>query len=228
MKGGVEMGASTGQETINPDLRIGGLLHKAARWHLLGRLFECPTATWRDDVSRLASEVGDAELQGASTAAVVTATERQYHSVFGPGGPASPREVSYYEAVELGSLMSELAGYYEAFGYRPAIAEPPDHVAVETGFVAYLMFKQAYALSAGDHEHATATSEAAERFRVGHLARMATPLAAQLAQSDIPYLVRASALLVSRAGTPPPSRRLPVFQPAGVDDSDDELECGSA
>lgn len=220
------MATSTVHHVTSEMRRVYELLNEAARWHLLARLFECPTATWRRDVEKLVSEVADADLQGAALAALATATDRQYYSVFGPGGPASAREVSYHESVELGSLMSELAACYAAFGYTPSAGEPPDHVAVETGFVAYLRFKQAYALSAGGDEHAVAASEAAERFRVDHLARMAAPLAAVLAGSDIPYLIRASTLLTSRAGPPPSGRQLPVFQPSAEDVDDAEFECG--
>jgi len=206
------------------DPRVHELLHDAARWRLLGRLFDCPTADWLHDVATLAGEVDDAGLRGAAEAALVTATEGQYHSVFGPGGPAPPREVSYHDTLELGSLMSELAGYYDAFGYRPATGEPPDHVAVEAGFLAYLRFKEAYALAIGDAERASTTAQAAERFRTDHLAMSAASLAAVLADSEIDYLVQASALLALRAGDPPRRTRLPVIQEA-VEDDGSEFAC---
>ena len=204
--------------------RVHELLRDAARWRLLGRLFECPSEEWRRDIATLAREVDDGELRAAADAAVVTATEGQYHSVFGPGGPAPPREVSYHDTLELGSLMSELAGYYDAFGYHPATSEPPDHVAVEVGFVAYLRFKEAYAVAAGDAEHAATTAQAAERFRLDHLAMYAAPLASVLADSEIDYLVHASGLLASRAGDPPRRTRLPVIQNP-VEDSGREFPC---
>lgn len=207
--------------------RVHELLNDAARWRLLGRLFECPTADWRRDVATLAAEVNDAALRGAAEAALVTATEGQYHSVFGPGGPAPPREASYHDTLELGSLMSELAGYYDAFGYRPATSEPLDHVAVEAGFVAYLRFKEAYALAGGDAEHASTTAQAAERFRTDHLAMSAASLAAVLADSEIDYLVQASTLLAVRAGDPPPRTRLPVLGDP-VDDNGSEFPCCDA
>jgi nitrate reductase assembly molybdenum cofactor insertion protein NarJ len=135
-----------------------------------------------------------------------------------------PREVSYHDTLELGSLMSELAGYYDAFGYYPATSEPPDHVAVEVGFVAYLRFKEAYAVAAGDAEHAAMTAQAAVRFRADHLAMLAAPLAAVLADSDIDYLVQASGLLAGCVGDRPSRTRLPVFQEP-VDESGGEFPC---
>lgn len=200
------------------------LLRDAAWWRLLGRLFECPDDEWRRDIAMLAAEVDDAALRAAAEAALVTATEGQYHSVFGPGGPAPPREVSYHDTLELGSLMSELAGYYDGFGYHPTTREAPDHVAVEAGFLAYLRFKEAYAVASGDAEHTATTAHAAERFRVDHLAMYAVPLAAVLADSEIDYLVQAGGLLASRAGDPPRRTRLPVIQ-STVDNGGSEFPC---
>lgn len=225
---GLQVAGDTGSGSALSDRRVLSLMRDAARWRLLGRMFECPTGAWRQDVARLVDEVADPDLQGAALAALVTGTEGQYHSVFGPGGPAPPREVSYRDTLELGSVMSELTGYYNAFGYNPTTSEPPDHVAVEAGFVGYLCLKEAHALAAGDTEHAAATAEAATRFRADHLALLARPLAALLAESDIPYLYRAASLLSARAGEPQPRSRLTVLQSAVESDDEDEFGCGDA
>jgi nitrate reductase assembly molybdenum cofactor insertion protein NarJ len=202
------------------------LLRDAAHWRLLGLLFEPPGGAWRRDLSLLAREVDDAALGAAAEAALASATEGLYYSVFGPGGPAPPREVSYHESLELGSLMSELAGYYTAFGYRPADSEAPDHVAVEVGFVAYLRLKEAYAAAAGDAEQAGAARQAAERFRTDHLAMFAAVLAARLTESEIDYLVQASKLLVASAGDQPQRARLPVLHEP-IDDGSEFPCCDS-
>jgi nitrate reductase assembly molybdenum cofactor insertion protein NarJ len=207
------------------DSRVYALLREAAEWRLLGRLFDCPDEPWRQDVAALARETDDDVLRRAAAAALDAATHGQYHSVFGPGGPAPPREASYQQTVELGSLMSELAAYYEAFHYRPATCEAPDHVAVEAGFVAYLRLKQAYAAAAGDAEHEATTAEAVDRFRSTHLAVIATPLAAALADSGVEYLVQASRLLVKRAGHRPQSARLHVLHDPGEND-ESRFACG--
>jgi nitrate reductase assembly molybdenum cofactor insertion protein NarJ len=153
------------------------------------------------------------------------ATEGQYHSIFGPGGPAPPREASYRESLELGSLMSEIAVYYDAFGYTTAGAEPPDHIAVEAGFIAYLTLKQAYALACENPEHAELAAIGASRFRADHLAYIAEPMAALLAGSNVQYLARAARALATRVGLPPRSSRLPMAQPASSDE--DPINCGS-
>ena len=208
---------------VAPQLRE--RLHDAATWRLLGRLFECPDATWQAEIDALARELANEDLLAAVSAAAGVATEGQYHSTFGVGGPAPPREASYHETVELGSLMSELAVFYEVFGYRPQLAEPLDHVAVEAGFVAYLKFKQAYAEARGDHVQAGAAARAASRFITDHLAMLAAPLAEVLATSHLDYLARASQALAARAGPRPATTRLPMLRTITADDEGSDFEC---
>ena len=208
------------------DRRIVELLREAAVWRVLGRLFECPTDDWRADVAALALELDADEVRAAVDAVDEMATPGQYYSVFGPGGPAPPREASYHESLELGSLMSELAGYYDAFAYAPQTAETPDHVAVEVGFVSYLKFKEAYALALGDQEHATVAADAAAHFIADHLSRVAMPLADILSTSHLDYLARASRLLAAQVGPKPPSLLLPMLPSTQDDDDAGEFECG--
>jgi len=206
------------------DTSLTPLLQDAASWRLLGRLFECPSDAWRSDLIALAAEVSDAELAAAAAAALDESSEGLYHSVFGPGGPAPPREVSYRDSVELGSVMSSVTGYYAAFGYQPSLVESPDHVAVETGFLAFLRMKQAFALMEGDSTHVEVTVQAAEAFRVDHLAVSAERLAAILADAPATYLQTASRVLAQRVGPRPGPKMLPVIQPP-IDDDGGLFEC---
>ena len=208
------------------DAGVRDLVRDAAEWRLMGRLFECPSNVWHADLASLARELDDASLRAAAKQARTEATEGLFHSVFGPGGPAPPREVSYHDSLELGTLMSALTSCYDAFGYAPATIETPDHVAVEVGFVAYLRLKEAYALTTGDQERAAMTRRAAARFTTDHLSMMAEPLAALLAGSGIEYLAHASVLLAARVGPKPKSKRLPVLQADPLDDeSGSEFAC---
>ncbi len=196
-------------------------LLEAAEWRLLGLLFEPPSPAWREQVRALMSETASAPLRAAAQAALEEARENLFHTVFGPGGSAPAREVSCTHAVELGSLMAELTAYYDAFGYRPAIAEPPDHVAVEVGFIAYLRLKEAYALACEDPERAQLTAEAADRFLRQHLRVLAGPLASALRSSGIGYLELAGQELMRRAGAEATvaCAALPVV--------DDAFDCGA-
>jgi hypothetical protein len=199
------------------DDRVTKLLKEAAEWRLLGRLLERPSPEWLDDVERLRREMPE----GASTNAALAAreaSEGEYHFVFGPGGPAPPREASYHASVELGGLLAAIEGDYAAFAYQPVVDEPADHVAVETGFIAYLRLKEAYALASGDHEAAGIAQRVASRFIAEHLAVIAHPLAGLLAESGIDYLARTAALVAARTGPKPRGRQLPVIQPNRTDD----------
>jgi len=179
------------------------LLKEAAEWRLIGLLFECPEDGWREQVTALAAGTTDARLQEAA-AACGEATAGLYHTTFGPGGPAAVREVSHREGVLPGPTLAELYTLYEAFAYKPAISEPPDHVAVETGFVAYLRFKEAYARLLGDREKEEICANASRTFIDEHLTALAHPLADALAESGITYLALAGEALRSRVGPPPP------------------------
>lgn len=207
---------SAGTTSVDPVLV--DLLGNAASWRLLGRLFECPSPACRADVEVLSREVRDPALVDAARAAIEEATEGLYHSVFGPGGPAPPREVSYHDSLELGSVMSSLTGYYQAFGYAPAVDESPDHVAVETGFIAFLRMKQAFAAMAGDTARADTAASAADAFRVRHLAVFAGRFGSLLADAPARYLQSAGRALAERVGRRPGPKVLPVIQPNAEDD----------
>lgn len=189
------------------------LLRQAAEWRLISLLFDCPVGDWRAQIAALAGEVADADLRDAVQSAQTEAAEGLYHSLFGPGGPAPPREISYRNWVQPGYLLAELKSYYDAFAYLPATPEVPDHVAVETGFIGYLSLKEAFALSNGEPEKASLAAAAAQRFRAEHLAWLAGPLAQELAASGVTYLSRAAAALQQRVGPAPetPSLTLPIL-----------------
>jgi nitrate reductase assembly molybdenum cofactor insertion protein NarJ len=179
------------------------LLRQAAEWRLIALLFEPPGDAWRGEVRSLGESQSDELLREAAELAQQEATPELYHSTFGPGGPVSPREVAYHKLVLPGAMVSEIEGYYVAFGYTPCGDEPPDHLAVEAGFIAYLRLKEAYALNRGEPEPAAVAAEASQRFMVEHLAVMARPLAAALADSPVRYLTLAAESLRRRIGATP-------------------------
>lgn len=190
---------------------VSAALKDAAVWRLLGLLFECPGPEWMDQVVALGSDAAEPGLRKAVPAARQEAAPELYHSTFGPGGPAAPREVSYQRGVLPGALLADLRAAYAAFAYQPTIEEPPDHIAVETGFVAYLHLKRAYALTDGDQTAADLCADVADRFAREHLARIAEPLARALECSGITYLAEAAEVLRARVGPPPAERSLEVL-----------------
>ena len=212
-------------DQLKLDESMATLLREAAEWRMLNLLFDCPGPQWREQIQALAPEVADPVLRTAAEIAIDEASEGDYHSIFGPGGPAPAREVSYHETIQLGYLISELNSYYEAFSYHPATGEALDHVAVEAGFVGYLRLKEAFGISGGSFESASLAAEAAREFVSDHLSRIAQPLAKSLAASGVKYLALAGEALLARTGPP---RTLPVIQslapPAACVDS--TFDCG--
>ena len=213
---------------MKPDAVLGKhelhLAREAAEWRLLSLLFECPTPEWRKQVSGLVKDIADEELRSAALSALEEASEGLFHHTFGPGGPAPPREATYHQTVQLGYLMSEIQAYYNAFAFHPVTDEPPDHVAVETAFIAYLRVKETYALACGSEEQAATAAESAEHFIREHLANVAEPFAGHLAVSEIPYLAKAGAVLLRRVGPMPKAvSPLPILQ---EDQHSSEWACG--
>jgi nitrate reductase assembly molybdenum cofactor insertion protein NarJ len=187
---------------------------EAARWHLLGVLFERPRPRWRTELSALAGEVADPALRAAAEL-VRAGTEGAYLAALGPGGACSPREVAYCGLRDPGWVLADLARYYRAFGYGPRAEDPLDHVAVEVGFVAYLHLKEALARDGGDDDAAAVTAAARAGFVSEHLAVMAGPLARRLGASGAGHLAAAADLLAARV---PAS---PVAEGAGAGPTDD-------
>lgn len=183
-------------------------LDAAARWRLLGLLFERPSPGWADEVRALAAEVRHPALAVAADLAG-SASEGPYLRLLGPGGAASPREAGHAGFADPGWILADLARHYEAFGFAPRVEDPLDHVAVETAFVAYLHLKEAAAAAAGDGEAAQRTARVREAFTATHLATIATPLARRLAAVDGSHLAAAAAVLASWV----PAREVPPAAP---------------
>ena len=204
------------------------LLSQAAEWRLISLLFDCPSEEWRHQVADLAAPISDKKLKRAAKAAQKEATEGLFHSIFGPGGPAPGREVSYRGWVQPGYMLSELSSFYDAFSYKPKTNEVPDHVAVETGFVAYLRLKEAFAVESADPESAAITADASRAFIDEHLSKYAEQMSKILSVSGIEYLSLAGEALYKRVGRDKDKgkqRFLPVLDKDVVED---DMECGLA
>jgi hypothetical protein len=182
---------------------VAATLEQAARWHLLGRLFERPHGSWWADVGALRESCGDQGLLAAAHEARL-ALEGDYLAALGPGGLVSPREVAHRPLADPGALLAELQAIYAAFAYVPATLadEPPDHVAVEAAFVAFLRLKQAYAQARGDADRAELCARAAAQFENDHLRVLSGPLARRLADGPR-HLALAAQALRDRLGTLP-------------------------
>jgi hypothetical protein len=187
---------------------------EAARWRLLGLLLERPRAGWREEVAALAHEVRDAPLASVADAARAE-REGRYLALLGPGAPVSPREVAYRGLADPGWVLADLRRFYDAFAYRPRVEDPIDHVAVEAGFVAYLLLKEEAARAGGDETGARTTRAGREAFVHAHLAPMAGPLARALAACGDSALAAAAALLAARVPAGDAPAPAPDADPCG-------------
>ena len=169
----------------------------ASEWRLLGLLFERPRAGWLSELRSLAAP-GIGERLVESVAGAANATEGDYLAALGPGGLTSPREIAYLPMADPGKVLADLAVRYDAFGYRPRSEDPDDHVAIEVGFVAYLLMKEAYALEAGQDEQAEICRGAREEMLVDHLTTLSGGLLRGLTGSSSTHLSIAATELVSR------------------------------
>ena len=201
------------------------LLQEATEWQLISLLFDCPVGDWQENVKNLAEEITDPQLTKAAKFAKTQAGEGLHHSIFGPGGPAPAREVTYRSWVQPGYLLAELSAFYKAFWYQPNTPETPDHIAVETGFMAYLKLKEAFANECGDTENAEITAKAAKTFNDEHLAKFTEQLAKSLASSGIDYLELASNALLKRVGKDKDKKIRQILPVLGEED-DSFFECG--
>jgi nitrate reductase assembly molybdenum cofactor insertion protein NarJ len=125
-------------------------------------------------------------------------------------------------------MLSELSSFYDAFSFKPITNEVPDHVAVETGFVAYLRMKEAFALDSCDTESAEITAEAAKTFVSEHLSKYAEQMSKILNSSGIEYLSLAGAALFKRAGRDQDKKNQRFLPVVEIDEEESEFECGLA
>jgi nitrate reductase assembly molybdenum cofactor insertion protein NarJ len=89
--------------------------------------------------------------------------------------------------------LADLAGFYRAFGVEQHL-ERPDHVSTELEFLHLVSYKIAWALVAGDEEHAETCRLAEAGFLRDHVLRWLPGLVARVAVlgADGPYRVAAA------------------------------------
>jgi nitrate reductase assembly molybdenum cofactor insertion protein NarJ len=188
--------------TLNPGQESRRAMADALNWRLIGLLLERPRSGWIEEAEALAAETRDTELRDAVRAAR-GATEGTYLSLFAEGGFVSPRETTWRHWEDPGQILADIAGFYEAFAFRPCAEDPLDHIAVEAGFIGYLCLKEARALAHGEEESAETTASARRRFIADHLGHFAEEWAERISATGVPHLsAAAQAIAERRIGQP--------------------------
>jgi nitrate reductase assembly molybdenum cofactor insertion protein NarJ len=180
-----------------------GLLAEALRWRALGLLFERPRPEIEGLLARLAPEIDDPVLEELAEQAATAITAEHHVAVFGPGGTVSPREIAYHRMGDPGHLLARLNALYAQFAYAPKTEEPPDHVAVECGFLGFLRLKQAFARSEGAHDAVREIERAFALVRTEHVAVLASGLRAKLDPDRHGPFARAVEVLENLCGPVP-------------------------
>ena len=125
---------------------------------------------------------------------------RQYGRLFGHAeAPVPPFETEYGAGVDHGQpqRLADIAGYYLAFGLRPAarLDERVDHVACQCEFLDFLARKEAFLIAAGPEatgplaaaeraETLAAARDAARGFLRDHLGRFGRAFVTRLVAED--------------------------------------------
>jgi TorA maturation chaperone TorD len=169
--------------------------------------FRCPTpetltgladsqaaAALADAATLLEKDSNEKAIQAAAAAlagdVALDAVEAAHRRLFGHSarGDVSPYETEWgSEALfQQPQELSDLAGFLHAFGLvlRPEAHERIDHISCECEFMAFLAFKDAYALEHGDEEMHAAVRHATHLFLRDHVARFAPAFARRLVRAD--------------------------------------------
>lgn len=127
-----------------------------------------------------------ASLPLGSRASLETPYRRLFGHTARDGVPAYETEYGEDSLFEPPQEMSDLGGFYQAFGLtlRSSEHERIDHISCECEFMLFLARKEAYALVQGDASMLEETRRATRLFLRHHLGRWAPAFGGRLARGD--------------------------------------------
>ncbi len=198
---------------LGSEREVQAALERAAIYRLLGGAFVSPTPARLGELALAAATAATAATGrlrdklarfaiGASEADPV-ATANEHVFLFGRQVRCSPYESAYSGLSPFGdktARLADVAGFYEAFGFGPAAAQPDmeDHIGAELEFMSALALKEAWALGESQAEAAAITREAQVKFLTDHLGRWAEVFAGEVeAATPLPFYTAAASLLAA-------------------------------
>lgn len=220
---------------------VQALLARAVLWRWVARALWYPEANFlaslgdpaaRAELEAAAAADGDGRLAAAladlwqavdTMEADAPSLPEEYTSLFQRHVRVPLHETSYgLGLADRAQALSEVGGYYAAFGFQVAEARPetPDHASAECAFVAALLAKEVYALAQGWDEQADLTAEARAKFVAEHPATWLAAFAARLGEHGrlafYPAVATlALALLAAEPADAPPGLVAPSYLATG-------------
>jgi TorA maturation chaperone TorD len=195
------------------ELAVAGALARGALYRLLGEAFAYPRP-WRfQEMAHVAGMAAVApttpepvrprlaRFADAVRDADPVAVAAEYVFLFDRQVRCPPYEGAYGAARGLagkGAQLADVAGFYAAFGLRPAAdqADMEDHVAAELEFMSALAIKEAWALGEHDADALAVTQAAEAAFVRDHLGTWAGAFARQVqGATPLPFYVAAADVL---------------------------------
>ncbi|NUM44452.1 MAG: molecular chaperone TorD family protein [Anaerolineales bacterium] len=150
-------------------------LPRAQVYKFLADAFVYPRENWTEDVSLLNEVMQQAGLMPYFLdirPAPLEDLQFAHRHTFGIAGSLCyETEYGLPHEYRQSQEMADLAGFYQAFGFRTEgkIRERPDHVAVELEFMSLLSVKEAYAREQQNENHTAICQEAQTKFLTDHL-----------------------------------------------------------
>lgn len=158
---------------------------------LASTLTAYPADDWADSIPKLLEACDEAipdglgkKIREICKPEALADLQSEYIDIFDRGQSANPLYETEYDrrrAMAKGSDLSDIAGFYRAFGLEidseSPIREMLDHVAVELEFYALLAMKHLYLTEVGDAEGLAIVSDAQKKFLQTHLGRFVASIA---------------------------------------------------
>ena len=139
------------------------------------------TARLPDDVASLVTLLAE-QLEGKDAAALQSAHGHTFSHVQSADCPPCETTYTAKNVFQETQELSDLAGFFRAFGLELAERERPDHISVELEFMYVLTFKEAYALLHHGMEKARLCRIVERKFMQDHLGRWGRRFAELLAR----------------------------------------------
>jgi TorA maturation chaperone TorD len=146
---------------------------RAAEYRFLHTLLREPFEGRREALRALAREIRWEE--GADPDPLLLASDEEAMAeafrLHGQAGNVSACASDYVDGgyADKGPILADIAGFYEAFGFRPSLPENPDHFANLFEFLTILALKEAWALEEGDLEAAEIARDAERKLVEEHV-----------------------------------------------------------